>query len=712
MATVNKDFVTRNGVTAGGLVKGTRLESTVATGTAPLTVASTTAVSNLNADLLDGNHASAFALSGHTHQNLIFKFDGGTTEGTDKYTYDGSASKTINFVGGSGITLTETSGTITISGNAGITSNSLVITSDGGTTEGTSKYTFDGSAAKSINLVSGTNVSIVETAGTLTFNATDTNTVTRLQGTGGSYVSGDIIVQGTGLVSTSQSGNTITISTTATNNTGTVTSVGLSLPAMFTVTNSPVTGSGTLTATLASQTANYVFAAPNGTAGAPTFRALVAADIPSLPYLSTSGGSVSGNLTVTGDFTVQGTTTFIDTTNLQVEDKNIELGKVTTPTDTTADGGGITLLGTTNKTFNWVDSTDSWTSSEHLDLATGKVLKIAGTEVLSATQYTGNAATATKWVTGRTVSLTGDVTYTSGSLDGSANVTGTATIANSAVTYAKIQNVTATNRILGRVSAGAGVVEELTPANVMTILNGSATALDADSGGTGQTSYAVGDILYASSTTALSKLAGVATGNALISGGVNTAPSWGKIGLTTHVSGTLPVANGGTGQTTVQAAINALAGATTSGQYLRGNGTNVVMSAIQAGDVPTLNQNTTGSAGSLAMTNADVTSKAVTITANATPTDIDSFTVTTYTTAEYLIQMKQGTKMTTTKVVVMWDGTDVHVNEYAVTDATAGAANATVTATHNAGTVTVTASSPDGQVTNVAIKAAVTYVKA
>lgn len=65
------------------------------------------------------------------------------------------------------------------------------------------------------------------------------------------------------------------------------------------------------------------------------------------------------------------------------------------------------------------------------------------------------------------------------------------------------------------------------------------------------------------------------------------------------VTGTLAVANGGTGQTTVQAAINALAGAVTSGQYLRGNGTNVVMSAIQAADVPTLNQNTTGSAATL-----------------------------------------------------------------------------------------------------------------
>jgi hypothetical protein len=71
----------------------------------------------------------------------------------------------------------------------------------------------------------------------------------------------------------------------------------------------------------------------------------------------------------------------------------------------------------------------------------------------------------------------------------------------------------------------------------------------ATAGGTGQTSYAVGDLIYANTTTTLAKLADVATGNALISGGVGVAPSYGKIGLTTHVSGTLPVANGGTNLT-------------------------------------------------------------------------------------------------------------------------------------------------------------------
>lgn len=67
---------------------------------------------------------------------------------------------------------------------------------------------------------------------------------------------------------------------------GSVTSVGLDLPSIFTVTVSPITTSGDLTATLASQTANTVFAAPNGSAGTPTFRTLVAADIPTFIRLN------------------------------------------------------------------------------------------------------------------------------------------------------------------------------------------------------------------------------------------------------------------------------------------------------------------------------------------------------------------------------------------------------------------------------------------
>jgi hypothetical protein len=92
----------------------------------------------------------------------------------------------------------------------------------------------------------------------------------------------------------------------------------------------------------------------------------------------------------------------------------------------------------------------------------------------------------------------------------------------------------------------SGGTTGLTPTTLTTGAVTLAGTLLATNGGTGFGSYAVGDLLYANTATTLAKLADVATGNALISGGVNTAPLWGKIGLTTHVSGILPTANGGT----------------------------------------------------------------------------------------------------------------------------------------------------------------------
>ena len=70
--------------------------------------------------------------------------------------------------------------------------------------------------------------------------------------------------------------------------------------------------------------------------------------------------SVAGNATVTGNLTVNGATTTVNSTTLTIDDKNIELGRIDNPTDTTADGGGITLKGATDKTILWTNSTDSW----------------------------------------------------------------------------------------------------------------------------------------------------------------------------------------------------------------------------------------------------------------------------------------------------------------------------------------------------------------
>ena len=72
----------------------------------------------------------------------------------------------------------------------------------------------------------------------------------------------------------------------------------------------------------------------------------------------------STGITIPGNLTVSGTTTTVDTVNLTVKDKNIELGVVSTPSNTTADGGGITLKGATDKTINWVNSTGCWTFNQ------------------------------------------------------------------------------------------------------------------------------------------------------------------------------------------------------------------------------------------------------------------------------------------------------------------------------------------------------------
>ena len=103
--------------------------------------------------------------------------------------------------------------------------------------------------------------------------------------------------------------------------------------------------------------------------------------------LSTGGAAAisvdsSQNVTLSANLTVNGTTTTINTTNLDVEDKNITLAKVSSPSDTIADGGGITIKGSTDKTFNWVNSTDAFTSSEHIHLGDNKKLLLGSSSDL------------------------------------------------------------------------------------------------------------------------------------------------------------------------------------------------------------------------------------------------------------------------------------------------------------------------------------------
>jgi hypothetical protein len=117
--------------------------------------------------------------------------------------------------------------------------------------------------------------------------------------------------------------------------------------------------------------------------------ALVFANTPTL-VTPNIGAATGTSLVLSGDLTVNGTTTTINSTEITIDDKNLTLGSVASPTDAGADGGGLTLKGATDKTFSWVDATDAWTSSEHLNLASGKDYYLNGTLVTAATQTLTN----------------------------------------------------------------------------------------------------------------------------------------------------------------------------------------------------------------------------------------------------------------------------------------------------------------------------------
>jgi hypothetical protein len=132
--------------------------------------------------------------------------------------------------------------------------------------------------------------------------------------------------------------------------------------------------------------------------------------------------------------------------------------------------------------------------------------------------------------------------------------------------------------LLIAVPASAQVI--ITPSPNVSAVTG---VLPVPNGGTGFSSYTIGDILQADSASTLAKLNSVATGNALISGGVGTISSWGKIGLTTHVSGTLPVGNGGTGKASWTQGIIPCLSATTTFAEIASAATGQVLTSSGSG---------------------------------------------------------------------------------------------------------------------------------
>jgi hypothetical protein len=129
-----------------------------------------------------------------------------------------------------------------------------------------------------------------------------------------------------------------------------------------------------------------------------------------------------GDLRVEGNLTVNGTTTTVNSTNISIDDKNIELAATSNPTDSAADGGGIILKGTTDHTLVWSNDRGAWESSEHLNLSTGKAFKInnvvvidengLGPGITSAPGITSfgiqsNLTVDDLYIDGQTISITG-----------------------------------------------------------------------------------------------------------------------------------------------------------------------------------------------------------------------------------------------------------------------------------------------------------------
>ena len=330
---------------------------------------------------------------------------------------------------------------------------------------------------------------------------------------------------------------------------------------------------------------------------------------------STNTLSNIGNSSLTNSaITINGTSTSLG--------GSISVGTVTSVTGTSpvvSSGGAtpaISMPAATTSVSGYLTNTD-WTTFNNKGSGTVTAVSVASANGFAGTS-SGGATPALTLTTSITGVLKGNGTAISAATAGTDYSLGT-----SALSTGILKSTTTTGALSIAVAADFPTLNQNTSGSAASL---SAT-LVATSGGTGQSTYAVGDLLQGAATNTLSKLSAVATGNALISGGVTTASSWGKIGLTTHVSGILPVANGGTNASAAGiTAFNNITGYTAAGATGT-TSTNLVFSTSPTLVTPTLGVASATSINKVTVT-APATSSTLTIADGSTLATSGAFSTT------------------------------------------------------------------------------------